>query len=116
MKRDGLKMSGRNPRIQSSKVVAAQVKTEGRTWLDKIGLALAIGWILTPAIQYFGTVQRTELMLQGDAAYPSLARLDLITVYYLLLAFTVLLVMIRFTMNRQAEDSGNSLNKHDPTG
>ena len=109
-------MRGKNQQNPSSKIAAAQVKTGGRTWLDKFGLALAIGWILTPAIQYFGTVQRTELMLQGDAAYPSMARLDLVTVYYLLLAFTVLLVIIRFRLNRKAEDSENRLNKHEAIG
>ncbi len=109
-------MRGKNQQVASSKVADAQAKTGRRTWLDKFGLVLAIGWILTPAIQYFGTVQRTELMLQGDAAYPSMARLDLVTVYYLLLVFTVLLVIIRYGLNRKAEDSGNRLNKHEATG
>jgi cation transporter-like permease len=64
------------------------------------GWGLAIGWLLVPMIQYIGTVQRTQLQLEGVASLPELASLDLLPFYVLLLALTVLFVVARLRIQR----------------
>jgi len=63
-----------------------------RTGLAKpnvIGPALVGLWLLVPAAQYLGTLQRTSLMLTGQAMIPSLALMDLTPAYVVLLAATI---------------------------
>ncbi|HSV75243.1 MAG TPA: hypothetical protein VLH79_15920 [Chthonomonadales bacterium] len=50
-----------------------------------IACLLAAGWLAVPALQYLGTLQRTNLLLHGDTALPALAEIDLSPLYVLLL-------------------------------
>ncbi len=59
-------------------------------------LALGAGWLLLPAIQYYGTFQRTELQIEGSASMPALATLDLTPLYFVLLAGTLGLFSVRW--------------------
>ncbi len=46
---------------------------------------LAIGWLTVPAVQYFGTMQRTQLLVDRKAPFPEFARIDLVGAYCVLL-------------------------------
>jgi len=46
-------------------------------------------WFVIPGIQYFSTIQRTLLQVDGVTAFPGLATLDLTLAYYGLLALSV---------------------------
>jgi len=59
-----------------------------------ITYGLALGWLILPALQYVGTVQRTKIQLGASFERGSwmgtLAMLDLTPLYLLLLAATLL--------------------------
>ncbi|MCX6359160.1 MAG: hypothetical protein NT029_05110 [Armatimonadetes bacterium] len=57
---------------------------------DRLGVALAGAWLLVPALQYFGTLQRTSLVTTGSAPVASLSGLDLTPIYALVLVVTIL--------------------------
>lgn len=57
---------------------------------DRLGVALAGAWLLVPALQYFGTLQRTSLVTTGSAPVASLTGLDLTPLYSVLLVVTIL--------------------------
>jgi hypothetical protein len=57
---------------------------------ERLDVALAAAWLLVPALQYAGTLQRTALVTRGVAPAEALAGLDLTAVYALLLVVTIL--------------------------
>ena len=63
---------------------------------------VAVGWLVIPALQYFGSVQRTQLLITGSAQFPSLAGLDLTIWYTLLLGMTALIALFHAVANRLA--------------
>ena len=74
---------------------AAHEEARRRSPFDYAEILLACGWLLVPAAQYFGTFQRTGLQVEGSAASPDLATLDLTPLYVLLVAATIILVALR---------------------
>lgn len=68
---------------------------------------LAAGWLLLPALQYVGTVQRTKLQLgalsERGSPMEVLALLDLTPYYVLLLAATLLYGAVRALAARRRE-------------
>ena len=58
--------------------------------LSLAGIALAIGWLVVPAIQYFGAVQRVPYSLRRVEELPLAADWDLTPLYLLLLLLTVI--------------------------
>jgi uncharacterized membrane protein len=62
---------------------------------------LAYCWILLPAIQYFATVQRTQMLLEGSASYAALVTLDLFPIYCVLCALSVLFILVRMFYAKQ---------------
>src|SRR5438067_11651560 len=78
-------------------------------------VVLAVGWLLIPATQYLGTVQRTEYQLEGSAPFESLDALaerlvgvplekwDLIPLYLALLAATFVFAALQVLARRRAE-------------
>jgi hypothetical protein len=63
---------------------------------------LFVVWLLTGAVQYFATLQRTESQLGREAAYESLGSLDLTLVYALLVGLTAMAVLLRFLAEKPA--------------
>lgn len=68
---------------------------ETRRPLHLAGLILACAWLAVPALQYFGTFQRTGLQIEGTAPSPQFATLDLTVLYLILLAATIVLTLLR---------------------
>jgi hypothetical protein len=64
-----------------------------------LGYALAVAWVLLPAVQYMGTYLRTGQQLNGEA-HDELARLDLTRYYFLLLGLTIAFMLLRAVLNR----------------
>lgn len=60
------------------------------TGTDRADLALAAAWMLVPALQYAGTLERTALVTTGAVPMEALAGLDLTPVYAILLVATIL--------------------------
>ncbi len=68
--------------------------------------ALAVLWLLLPAVQYLGALERTELVL-GRADTPgALSGADLSPWYVLLLGVTLLYAAVRAVRGREPEDAG----------
>jgi hypothetical protein len=58
-------------------------------------MLLAAGWVLIPAVQYIGSVQRTYARLYDPSLLGPLALMDLTPQYLVLLALTATLVVSR---------------------
>jgi hypothetical protein len=67
-------------------------------------VVLCVGWLCVPAVQYFGTFQRTALQVEGSAPYESLAGLDLTNGYLILVLLTALYGGWRYLL-RQRESA-----------
>lgn len=74
----------------------ATAYTDPTDYTGFAAIALACGWLLVPAAQYFGAFQRTSLQLEGAASSPELAKLDLTSIYMLLVALTLFLALFRW--------------------
>ncbi len=99
------KAAGKSPHqsgvgTDSATVGADAPRSETPSALEVVGWGLATGWLLLPMIQYIGTVQRTQMQLEGVASLPELASLDLLPFYLLLLALTTLFVVVRLRIKR----------------
>lgn len=99
------KAAGKRPGQSGAGTDAATVgvvtpRSDKLTARETVGWGLATGWILLPMIQYVGTVQRTQLQLEGVASLPELASLDLLPFYVLLLALTALFFVVRLRIKR----------------
>lgn len=68
---------------------------QGDRSLPPAGLVLALGWLLLPAMQYFGTYQRTLLQVEGRAPMEALAALDLTLGYIVLFIATAVYAALR---------------------
>ncbi len=101
MKKAAGKRPGRSGVGTDAVTVGADTPRSGKpTAREVVGWGLATGWILLPMIQYVGTVQRTQLQLEGVAFLPELASLDLLPFYVLLLALTALFFVLRLRLKR----------------
>lgn len=99
------KAAGKRPGQSGAGSDAASVgadapRSEKPSVREVVGWGLAAGWLLLPMIQYIGTVQRTQLQLEGVASLPELASLDLLPFYVLLLALTALFFVVRLRIKR----------------
>ncbi len=63
---------------------------------------LSIAWLAVPAVQYLGTLQRTEAKFGREPAYPQLVELDLLPVYVILLIVTLLYAALTSPRRRAA--------------
>jgi hypothetical protein len=60
----------------------------GTTTIQALEAGLAALWLMLPAVQYLGAVRRTQASVQREIALDTLARLDLMPWYILLLGLT----------------------------
>lgn len=68
-----------------------------------VALALACGWLVVPAIQYYATFERTGIQVEESSGSPDLANLDLTPLYILLAAFTLGLMALRLVSRPRPE-------------
>lgn len=63
--------------------------------ITRFEVALSLGWILMSAVQYIGTLQRTQLAVGEEPSIPVLVQLDLTPVYVVLLVGTIVVATLR---------------------
>ena len=92
-------MSDTDPASSSEREPSVDFQTGDRPVrrgpIGYVEIALASGWLIVPAMQYYGTFQRTSVQFEGSAAPLAIARLDLTPVYILLIAATAVLCGLR---------------------
>ena len=69
--------------------------------LHPAAFTLASLWILLPAVQYIGSIRRTEVAVARETPHDSLSRLDLTPWYIILVGLTLVYALLRI-MNRRS--------------
>ena len=87
-------------------------ESENRGGLSLVETLLAALWIVLPAVQYVGTVQRTKAVLARETPSGAMARLDLLPWYIVLLGLTLVYITFKVLAGR----SPASIEKEDEAG
>lgn len=69
--------------------------------ISRLEVALSIGWVVVPVVQYAGTLERTGLALGEQPWLPAMALLDLTPVYVVLLVATLAVAALRVVNARE---------------